>query len=198
MKKAEKYDMKSKKVDLTLISANAAEAEARVLMFGDSKYSRRDYLEQPDYDLEAMRALLRHVSEIMKGEQYDQETGQHHLAHIRANAGIILECWAVHGSEPGANWPHVAAGPKLASPPEFTVSYDPAVTIEVDDATGKISNMTLRAEGPSMPETPVFVGPNAFSTEAEGSEAPDPTAVEKVRRADEEMFMVPQGRCCED
>ena len=61
---------KSKKVDLTLVSAVANEAEARVLEVGDSKYSRRDYLNRDHYDQEAMRALLRHVSEIMKGNQY--------------------------------------------------------------------------------------------------------------------------------
>ena len=124
MNKSEKYAAKAKKVDLTLISANANETEARVLEMGDAKYSRRDYLNQPDYDLEAMRALLRHVSEIMKGEQYDEESGQHHLAHVRANAGIILEFWASHNVEPGVNWPHVPAKPKLGSPPTEIVADD--------------------------------------------------------------------------
>ena len=117
--KKEVHSIKAAKIDLTLISANANEAEARVLAVGDSKYSRRDYLDQPEYDLEAMRALLRHVAEIMKGEQYDEESGQHHLAHVRANAGIILEVWAVHKVEPGVNWPHVPAKPKLGDPPVF-------------------------------------------------------------------------------
>jgi hypothetical protein len=120
MTTAEKYALKNRKVDLTLVSAHANETEARVLEMGDAKYARRDYLKQENYDLEAMRALLRHVAAIMKGQQYDQESGQHHLAHVRANCGIILECFAFHNIEPGKNWPHEAATPKLESPPEET------------------------------------------------------------------------------
>ena len=119
MSKERNLSAKSKKVDLTLVSSHANEAEARVLELGDAKYSRRDYLNQPNYDQDAMRALLRHVGEVMKGNQYDEESGQHHLAHVRANCGIILECWAVHKVEPGVNWPHVAAKPEIGSPPHF-------------------------------------------------------------------------------
>ena len=103
---------KAKKVDLTLVSAHANEAEAKVLAVGDSKYSRRDYISRKDYDVAAMKALLRHVAEVMKGNQYDEETGQHHLAHVRANAGIILEIWAANGTEPGRGWPHEPAKPR--------------------------------------------------------------------------------------
>lgn len=106
------YSEKFAKVDLTLISSVATEAEGRVLMHGDSKYARRSYLERPGYDIEAFRGLLRHVAAIMKGEQYDAETGQHHLAHIRANTGIILECWESHNEEPSARWPHEPAKPR--------------------------------------------------------------------------------------
>ena len=113
---------KSTKVDLTLVSQHASEQESRVLAHGDGKYERRDYLDKPDYDREAFKALLRHVGAILKGEQYDDETGQHHLAHVRANTGIILEYWATHTVEPGINWPHVAASPALESPPKKGVT----------------------------------------------------------------------------
>ncbi len=110
------YSEKFSRVDLTLISSFANETEGRVLMHGDSKYARRSYLDTPGYDVEAFRALLRHVAAIMQGEQYDEETGQHHLAHIRANTGIILECWASHNEEPSAGWPHEPAKPKATEP----------------------------------------------------------------------------------
>lgn len=119
MSKEQNLSAKAQKVDLTLVSSHANEAEARVLELGDAKYSRRDYLNRDNYDQDAMRALLRHVGEVMKGNQYDEESGQHHLAHVRANCGIILECWAVHKVEPGVNWPHEAAKPEIGSPPVF-------------------------------------------------------------------------------
>lgn len=117
--KSEEYATKFKKVDLTLIPAACQIPEANVLAHGDSKYARRDYLTKDGYDVEAFRAILRHVNKILCGEQYDQDSGEHHLAHIRANTGIILEFWANHNIEPGEKWPHEQAKPKLQDPPEL-------------------------------------------------------------------------------
>lgn len=182
----QQYAEKAAKVDLTLISAHAAEAEARVLMFGDSKYSRRDYLNQPDYDLEAMRALLRHVGEVMKGNQYDQETGQHHLAHIRANAGIILECWAVHDVEPSVNWPHVAAKPKVGKVPAGLVTGTMAPGAENNPKPGKL--ITKGA----------VVGPNSYSLESAESDlhGADRSPVNRSGYKPPLPPIVPQGRGC--
>lgn len=173
MKTAEQYATKAKKIDLTLISANANEAEARVLEVGDSKYARRDYLNQPDYDLEAMRALLRHVAEVLKGNHYDEETGQPHLAHVRANTGIILECWAVHNIEPGMNWPHEPAKPQLWNAP----SWEEGV---VDDLHAKADASQEMSQG-TVAEAFMAVKEGAEKSQAQPCSVP---------------IMVPQGRNC--
>ena len=103
MSEQDALDDKDCKRDYSLLPGIFLQATAHALSMGAEKYSRRGYLHQPGYDVTAWRALLRHVVAIQSGENYDPESGQHHLNHISANVAMILDYGAEHGLSP--NWP---------------------------------------------------------------------------------------------
>jgi hypothetical protein len=76
------------KVDWTLINFNDLEETARVLMFGENKYSRDSWktVEKDRF----VKALLRHVIQYANGEQQDTESSYNHLSHAIANCLFIL------------------------------------------------------------------------------------------------------------
>lgn len=80
------------KVDYTLVPVDALEAEARVWMQGMQKYDRGNWekLWGDDTLNVAMASLLRHAYAILNGEMLDPESGQHHAAHIRCNAAMLI------------------------------------------------------------------------------------------------------------
>lgn len=87
---SDEIDRKKEKLDLTLLPATFLEEVSKVLVMGAEKHERFGYLDQPDYDVQAWRALLRHVVAIGDGELEDGESGLDHVAHIAANCAILL------------------------------------------------------------------------------------------------------------
>lgn len=80
------------KVDYSLIPVDALEAECRVWMLGEKKYGRDNWhkLWGEDTTRVVMASLLRHAFAILNGEEIDPETQQHHAAHIRCNAAMLI------------------------------------------------------------------------------------------------------------
>lgn len=78
------------KVDYTLLPLDALEAEARVWMMGERKYGRSNWtkLWGDDTPQVAMASALRHIFAYLNGEEYDPESGIHHLAHVRCNCAM--------------------------------------------------------------------------------------------------------------
>lgn len=63
---------------------------ARVCTFGETKYSRGNYLKGlPLSNL--MAAAIRHMGKFMQGFEEDEESGEHHLAHAVWNLLVALE-----------------------------------------------------------------------------------------------------------
>lgn len=79
-----KYD--NGKVDLSILPFESLERVSRVMMFGEEKYGRDNWRHLEDPDKRLMKAMLRHISEIIKGNRYDNETGMEHIAHVACNA----------------------------------------------------------------------------------------------------------------
>lgn len=81
------------KVDFTLIPVKAQRAEARVWMNGEKKYGRNNWekLWGDQTVAVVMACLMRHANAILEGELVDKESGQHHAAHIRCNAAMLIE-----------------------------------------------------------------------------------------------------------
>ncbi len=73
-----------------LIPSRAAEEEGLVWGMGAKKYSAHNWRGGLTI-LRICGAILRHTFAIMRGEDIDTESGLHHGAHIRADAGMLVE-----------------------------------------------------------------------------------------------------------
>lgn len=82
--KGMKYD--DGKLDFTLLPWESVEEVVKVLMFGAEKYERDNWKDVGDGYYRYLKALARHFSDIMKGEDVDPESKLPHLAHIAVNA----------------------------------------------------------------------------------------------------------------
>lgn len=78
------------KLDYSLVSKNSMDAISSALMYGAAKYQRYQYLSGFPY-CRLLAALGRHLHQLQSGEDYDPESGLHHMAHIMANGQMILD-----------------------------------------------------------------------------------------------------------
>lgn|SRR3990167_2732545 len=93
-------DDKGKKFDagkplIGLISAYATEEEAKVMTFGAVKYGFHNWRAGLSW-IRVISAVLRHIYAFLRGEDFDPETGIHHLAHARCGLAFILEYTQTH------------------------------------------------------------------------------------------------------
>lgn len=80
----------SEKPLLALIPALALEEEGWVWTFGGKKYGMWNWKKGLTYT-RIISAMLRHTLAIMRGEDFDPESGLLHAAHIRCCAGMLIE-----------------------------------------------------------------------------------------------------------
>lgn len=78
------------KLDYTLVPIELEEAVCEVMMFGARKYSRDGWRQVPDAPMRYLAALERHVKAFKAGEDYDPESGLHHLKHATCNLAFLL------------------------------------------------------------------------------------------------------------
>lgn len=79
------------RVNLHLIPPSANILEARVLELGAKKYGAYNWRAAEVSGSVYISAMLRHLYRYMDGEDNDPESGQSHLAHIRANTAIMID-----------------------------------------------------------------------------------------------------------
>ena len=80
------------KPPLDLIEYDAEVEIAKAMLTGAIKYGRRNYA-HPDTEILASTygaAVRRHAGLILKGEEFDADSGLSHWAHIGANANVVL------------------------------------------------------------------------------------------------------------
>jgi hypothetical protein len=70
----------------------ALEEVARVLDFGAGKYGRDNWRKGANW-MEFAGSALRHIGKWLRGENLDQESLLHHLAHAACNCLFLLEYW---------------------------------------------------------------------------------------------------------
>lgn len=78
---------------LDLLHINALTEEGRVCSYGARKYGLRNWEEHADKWTwgQLIASTLRHIFRWMIGEDFDEESGLHHLAHARWNLGAVYE-----------------------------------------------------------------------------------------------------------
>ena len=81
----------SRKPQLHLIPPSALVLEALVMELGAEKYSPFNWRDKPVSMNGYLSAIMRHVAQLLDGEDFDSESRISHLAHIRAGAGILID-----------------------------------------------------------------------------------------------------------
>ena len=76
------------KPDLSLIPLCTLEDEARVWMYGKSKYAAWNWAKGMDWSV-PYACALRHLSAWQRGEENDPESGLPHLAHAMCNLRML-------------------------------------------------------------------------------------------------------------
>lgn len=84
-----KYD--NGKPEYGLLPPFALEEVAKVLTFGAQKYDRENWKKVDDLKRRYFDAAQRHLWAIKRGEEYDPESGLHHLAHATTCILFLLE-----------------------------------------------------------------------------------------------------------
>ena len=79
------------KVPLHLLPPAALEAEAWVMGLGAEKYGPWNWRDQRVSTSVYVGAAMRHLQAYWSGVTLDSESGQSHLAHVRACMGILLD-----------------------------------------------------------------------------------------------------------
>lgn len=75
---------------LDLVPASALWEVGRVMTFGAGKYGDRNWLGGLAYG-RLFAAMMRHAWSWWRGEERDEESGIHHLAHAAACSMMLLE-----------------------------------------------------------------------------------------------------------
>lgn len=99
----QKYD--SGKLLFSLLTRGLAaplRAVAAVLTYGAIKYSPGGWRDVPDARRRYEDALDRHLNAWKMGEQFDEESGLHHLAHAACNTLFLL--WFAMVDDPGRDF----------------------------------------------------------------------------------------------
>ena len=84
-----KYDSEKPRFDL--IPPTSEELLAKVLTFGARKYSPGNWAYVDNAEQRYLAAALRHINAHRRGEVFDEETGEPHLAHAMCCLAFILE-----------------------------------------------------------------------------------------------------------
>jgi hypothetical protein len=79
------------KLEYGLLPPLALEEVVKVLTFGAQKYDRDNWQKVPDSKRRYFDALQRHVWVWKRGEQFDTESGIHHLAHAMCCLMFLYE-----------------------------------------------------------------------------------------------------------
>ena len=87
-KEGQKYD--SDKPMMNLFPLSVAESISKVLTFGAQKYEAHGWKTVPKAVERYQAALLRHMSALQKGEEYDTDSGLPHVYHIGCNITFLI------------------------------------------------------------------------------------------------------------
>lgn len=79
------------KPQLHLIPAAGNREQAAALACGAAKYGERNWLGHPINMTTYLSAMKRHIDAILEGEDFDLESGAHHLGHVMAGCSIVLD-----------------------------------------------------------------------------------------------------------
>lgn len=80
-----------RKIQYDLIPPNSLEWLAKVYTYGTIKYSDANWWKGFKWRKDTFGCILRHLYKWLRGEQLDNESGLHHLAHAAWNCFALIE-----------------------------------------------------------------------------------------------------------
>jgi hypothetical protein len=83
------------KLEFGLIPVSSQEEYTKVLTYGAKKYTPYNWKKGMSWT-SVINSLERHLIEIKKGNDYDEETGLLHSAHIMCNASFLTEYYKIY------------------------------------------------------------------------------------------------------
>ena len=89
-----KFDEKKPRWDL--LPLDAVEKIVEIMTYGADKYKPNNWQKVEAWRYRA--ALFRHLEKMYEGEDYDQESGMLHIAHVGCNI-LFLLCKKIHEGE---------------------------------------------------------------------------------------------------
>ena len=69
----------------SLVHFKSLEPMIEVLEYGEKHYGKGNWQKGLD-KTEILESMMRHLTDLMDGEQNDKESGLHHIGHIMCNA----------------------------------------------------------------------------------------------------------------
>jgi len=88
MSKGQKFDQDKPRWDL--LQWDEVESVVRVLSNGSKKYADDNWKLVPEPRRRYFAAMLRHITAWLRGEKYDKEDNEHHLAHAICCALFLM------------------------------------------------------------------------------------------------------------
>jgi hypothetical protein len=73
------------KLEWSLVDFKSLEGMVRVLEMGAKKYDRHNWKKGMPVT-QVSESLMRHLFAFLNGEDYDKESGLHHMSHVMCNA----------------------------------------------------------------------------------------------------------------
>ena len=90
MQKAMRFNEGKSQLSYILEAKDAIAGCADVLAFGAIKYDRGNWKKGLDKD-EIIDSLLRHLVAYKSGQEFDEDSGLHHLDHVTCNALFLAD-----------------------------------------------------------------------------------------------------------
>lgn len=87
----------AQKLQLHLLPPAGNEAMARALEHGAKRYGERNWVQTQVCLTTYISAMRRHIDCLLDGENLDLDSGVHHLGHVMAGCGIVLDAMR-HGT----------------------------------------------------------------------------------------------------
>jgi hypothetical protein len=87
----------AKKAPLGLVPPALVIGASEAMGNGAAKYGPFNWRDQPVQYMTYLEAMQRHIAALIDGQDLAEDTGIHHLKHVVAGGGILLDAMAIPG-----------------------------------------------------------------------------------------------------
>lgn len=126
----------SKKAPLGLVPPALEIGAAEAMENGAVKYGPFNWREQPIEFMSYLVAMKRHIAALIDGQDLAEDTGIHHLKHVAAGAGILLDAMGIEGGL-------IDNRPPVGPAADMLRAMDRSASHAAAPAPGRVENITV-------------------------------------------------------